>query len=480
MKIEYDNIKAKVYAESQHEQSFIEQLRYDTSIIAPGARYMYTHKQYIKTKGKAGWDGKVYSVDKNGTFLSGLVPSVLDKASKNKISYKADYIGPNRNPGTSFNNTTVQLRPYQMIGVNKCLGNAHPVLGWSPRGIIQVATGGGKTEMAISIYQQLPLPTIFFVQLKSLLKQTADRFQKYSINPGIIGDRQYNISNDINIATVQTVVSLLKKGDQRIIRMMKEAKQVFFDEAHGIAATVAKGNTFVQLASMLENAFIRWGLTATPFMRDIYSNNLLEGVTGPVLYKISSDELIKDGYLTPPDIQIIQSPKVPCKNSWPECYDSAIVLNAGRNKQILEECVKIPKPCLIMCTQIAHAKIIERNAILFGLRMGYLDGQSDTGTRNHLIAELVLGNLDAIVCTTIFNAGIDIPQLKSLILAAGGRSKVAQLQKLGRGLRRAAGKSSVTVIDFWDTSSKILERHSKERMRTWENEGFKITSISNN
>lgn len=473
MDITYNNIWAWVTANTPYEQAFIDQLRYDTSILAPGAKYMYSYRQFVASKGKAGWDGRAYTIGKEGQFLAGMLPGVLEKAFKKNIICVTLFNGSGR-VGGMYHTPTVILRTYQQEGINACLTNGHPVLGWSPRGILQVATGGGKTEMAIAMYQTLPFPTMFFVQYKQLLQQTVDRFQGYGINPGIIGDGEYKPSNKINIATVQTVTSLLKKGDPTIRKLLNDTIQVFFDEAHGIAATVAKGNTLVEISNLMSNAYIRWGLTATPFMRDMYSNNLLEGVTGPVLYKIASEQLIAMGYLTMPEIEMIRAPVVPCVNKWPECYNSAIVLNSGRNDQIVRAIQSAPKPCLIMCTQVAHARILERSARKAGVSIGYLDGTTDTVTRNQTIADMVLGRLEAVVCTTIFNAGVDIPQLRSLVLAAGGKSKVAQLQKLGRGLRRSVGKPKVVVVDFWDTSSKILERHSKERRKTWESEGFTV------
>jgi superfamily II DNA or RNA helicase len=475
MRIKYNNNHAKAEPESQYEQSFIEQIRYNTSILTSGAKFMHAHKLFIRSKGKVGWDGRAYSIDRAGEFLTGLLPTVLDAVSKANIPCEVTYTGLVQVPG-SFSPHNVKLRPYQVEGVNTSMNNHHPVMGWWPRGIIQVATGGGKTEMAIAMYQRYSVPTLFLVQLKSLLGQTADRFGAYGIHPGIIGDGVFSPSPNINIATVQTLVSQLKKGNKEAEKMMKEVKQVFFDEAHGIAATVASGNTLVTLAKMMPQAYARWGLTATPFMRDVYSNNLLEGVTGSVLYKISSAELIDLGFLTQPEIIMAKVDKVPTVNKWPDCYDSGVVLNEFRTELTIKYMLSVQKPALVMCTQLAHAKILERRAIRAGLKVGYLDGGSSTVTRKSAINELVKGKLDVIICTTIFNAGIDIPQLRAIILASGGRSRVAQLQKLGRGLRKHLSlKTKVEVIDFWDTSSKILERHSKERLKTWESEGFKVT-----
>jgi len=474
MKIKFNNTNAQAIPESTFEQSFLQQLRADTAIIAPGARFIKHHQIYIKTKGKAGWDGKVFSVGKDGTFLTGMLPRVVDK-SAGKFKVTLEYIGPPRIPGV-LKPYLVQLRDYQKLGVASALNNKFN--GWWPRGILQVATGGGKTEMAVAMYQSLPLPTLFIVHLKTLLHQTVERFQKYGITTGVVGDSIMNINPNITVATIQSLDYQVKNGNKHLITFLQNVNQVFFDEAHGIAATVAKGNTLVQLSNQMSNAFIRWGLTATPFMRDVYSNNLLEGVTGKVLYKISSEELINQGYLTPPDIRMLKVPPAAgCAAKWPAAYDDGIVLNHARTKMLLDEVAKAPKPALIMCTHIAHAKIIHRNAPAFGIRMGYLDGSSSSTERKTAIQDLVLNKFDAIVCTTIFNAGVDIPQLRTVCLAAGGKSKVALLQKLGRGLRRSVSKDKVTIIDFWDTSAKILEKHSKERAKVWLNEGFTINKV---
>jgi len=332
--------------------------------------------------------------------------------------------------------------------------------------------------MAVAMYQSLPLTSLFIVHLKTLLHQTVERFKGYGIHTGIIGDGLMQLNPGITIATVQSLDYRVNNGDNTLINYLQNVQQVFFDEAHGIAATVAKGNSLVGLSNRMSGAFIRWGLTATPFMRDIYSNNLLEGVTGKVLYQIGSEELIQKGYLTPPDIRMLKVSPVPmCQKKWPAAYNDGIVLNQMRTNMALEEVAKSPKPALIMCSQVAHAKIIHRNAHYFNINCGYLDGQSSSEERKFMIRDLVLGKFDAIVCTTIFNAGVDIPQIQTLVLAAGGKSKVNQLQKLGRGLRRAIGKPKVTVIDFYDTSVKILERHSKERLKIWQEEGFEVKII---
>ena len=59
-------------------------------------------------------------------------------------------------------------------------------------------------------------------------------------------------------------------------------------------------------------------------------------------------------------------------------------------------------------------------------------------------------------------------------MAGGGKSTVAQLQRIGRGLRIATSKYEILVIDFNDTSGAIMKRHSAARRKVWKDEGFTI------
>ena len=150
------------------------------------------------------------------------------------------------------------------------------------------------------MYEMTGVKTLFVVHRKDLLRQTHERFSKYGIHTGVVGDGKLQIDADINVCTIQSIATAMKKKVD--LSPVLEAEQVFFDEAHLIAAKLATGNQLVQFSRMLKHAYMRWGLTATPFMKDTYSNQLLEAVTGKTLYSISNAELIEMGHLTPPAI----------------------------------------------------------------------------------------------------------------------------------------------------------------------------------
>jgi superfamily II DNA or RNA helicase len=84
------------------------------------------------------------------------------------------------------------------------------------------------------------------------------------------------------------------------------------------------------------------------------------------------------------------------------------------------------------------------------------------------------GELDVLVASKIFDQGIDIPELNSLVLAGSGKSSARALQRIGRVIRKGKDKKDAIVVDFYD-QCKYLREHSKARKNIYMTEpGFKI------
>lgn len=481
--IEFDNTLALVKPENQTEADAFAEVRLDAKVVAPGAKYMYQHKLWLRTKGKKGWDGKTSIISKahptsrSSHFPTGMLPTVYQALLQMRIPARDirfnDLRAHPKTQGTGLHNLT--LRGYQQDAFDVAISNEFNGHHW-PQGVFKMATGSGKTELACALYQGIKVPTVFVVHRKHLIKQTRDRFNKYGVPTGQIGDGVFDPDADgVTVATIQTIHNTLKGGDSAKIATFIRAEQIFFDEAHLCAASLDKGNQFIMLSRQFRHAYYRWGLTATPFMKDEYSNQLLMGATGGVVYEVSNDQLIKAGYLTKPTVTTIECPPVKGPQSWPEVYDSAIVLNRWRNLRIIEELLKAPTPAIIMCNRITHAKIIANVAKHKGIVLPAVQGGTSSKDRAKLLADLQSGKIKHIIATTVFDEGVDLDQLRTIILAGGGKSKVAMLQRMGRGLRKATGKQKFTLIDFDDSANgRIMKRHSDARRKVWEEEGFDV------
>ena len=81
------------------------------------------------------------------------------------------------------------------------------------------------------------------------------------------------------------------------------------------------------------------------------------------------------------------------------------------------------------------------------------------------------------MCTVVFQEGVDIPDLRTVVIASGGSSVIAALQRIGRGMRVSDNKSSCIVIDVHDTGEYFLENQSKKRKKAYEGAGHDVSSV---
>ena len=124
-----------------------------------------------------------------------------------------------------------------------------------------------------------------------------------------------------------------------------------------------------------------------------------------------------------------------------------------RAKRILEsvnEWVLDPTKmrALGFCVGIAHAHFMADQFTAAGLPSVALDGSTDARTRTEAVRRLRRGEIRAIFTVDIFNEGVDIPEVDTVMLLRPTESATVFLQQLGRGLRWAVGKSVLTVLDF--------------------------------
>lgn len=459
----------------------LEKLTKLLSTYAPGYRYTHLYK-------RKKWDGKVSLV--NGvTFPTGLLLFVADKFPSTTIQDNRQINVP------VLNDTTVPLRPYQWEAVQKAFGSA--LFGsWWPRGVLKIATGGGKTEIAAAMIEMADVPTLFLVHRTELVDQAIERFAKYGVSAGKIAAGTFDLQK-VTVATIQSLMSfqhqtnevdgrteedidriLKKKAAQgkRVRAYLKGIEQVFVDEAHLVAASLDKGNLFTQALQLMPNAYMRWGLTATAFMKDEYCNWLLEGSTGSTLYEIRSRELIDMGYLAEPKITMYRM-KVKTYGDWVADYDEGIVVNTVRNERIVK-CIEENKgPIMVLVQKIAHGNELVRLCNREGLDVEFLHGSVSVEDRQDALERLKSGELHAVIGSTIWDEGLDVAEIATLILAGGGKSKIKNLQRLGRGLRRTEEKVSVQIVDFFEEGSKWLRRHAMARRKLWLDEKFVVKMV---
>ncbi|MFA5730782.1 MAG: DEAD/DEAH box helicase [Acidithiobacillus sp.] len=185
------------------------------------------------------------------------------------------------------------------------------------RGIIEIATGGGKTLVATGIISKIGQDTVFVVPNNSLFynakKQIGDYLDKNKVNIGQVGGMNVDYKDDPNKTDINIVslplAALAISSPNRIdpmkrevvLKALKNAKIIIFDETHHISADTYKK------VSDYSPAKYRFGLSATPFRDDGKTLEIVAGVGKTLGSKIRAKTLIDKGYLTPPEIYVINN-----------------------------------------------------------------------------------------------------------------------------------------------------------------------------
>jgi len=128
---------------------------------------------------------------------------------------------------------------------------------------------------------------------------------------------------------------------------------------------------------------------------------------------------------------------------------------------------------LILVERLEHGETLAA-----GLGVKFLSGSTPGYERNLAWQTMRDGGADCLVASVIADEGLDIPNIKWLILAGGGRAAHRQIQRIGRGLRRIEGKDRLRVFDF-DDRGFYLGRHARARRRTYDKEpAYNVSEVT--
>jgi superfamily II DNA or RNA helicase len=374
------------------------------------------------------------------------------------------------------------------------------------RGIIRVATGGGKSKIAKLITARFRRMTMFVTTRGVLMYQMKNSFEEdCKFNVGVIGDGQFSPTRGINVGMIQTLVSQLEettlekerlniiaqdikkelglskdqisqaaqeafgqkvKVRNRLIKILEMVEVVIGEEAHE-----AGGNSYYEILRHCKNAQIRVALTATPFMRSNEEDNMrLMAAFGPILLTVSEDELIRRGVLAKPYF-IYRNPAPAAKlrksSPWQRAYELGITNGEHRNADIVRLTVKAKEyglPVLILVARKKHGPILVELLRAKGIRVRQIQGENDQDERERALQDLEDGKIEALIGTTIVDVGVDVPSIGLVILAGGGKGEIQLRQRVGRGLRAKKFGPNVTfIVDFTDELNSTLRDHARTR-----------------
>jgi DNA excision repair protein ERCC-3 len=337
------------------------------------------------------------------------------------------------------------------------------------RGAAIMPTGCGKTLTASMIASSYPdVPVLVTVPNKRLLHQNYQEMGEFLGEPvGIYGDRNRKLGPRVLVSNIQALVAAIKKKDPEVMAFLASVQVWICDECHGAGA-----DSYRDLSAVMPLAFNRYGVTAT-WMREDGCELIMEGVLGDVAFELSYDEAFRLGYLTEVRILIRSLPirprvraKFTRKPKYAPYYDEAVVLNEDDNAAIVadvREAVRLGlTPALVMVERIEHGIALSE-----ALDCPFANGEDDSADVEKALAQFMDGKFPVLVASRILNVGVDLKQLRSAFNAAGGDSRIAALQKPGRGTRLWPGKERFYYVDYHRDDPWYLGKHGENRWATY-------------
>ena len=327
------------------------------------------------------------------------------------------------------------------------------------RNLLVAATGTGKTVMAALDYQLQARasgsrPRLLFVaHREELLFQALSTYRAvlrdYSFGSMLVGGQQ-PASFDHLFASIQSLTS------QRIVEQFGATHwhTVVIDECHRIAAP-----QFDALARSVQPKFLL-GLTATPERTDgvpiaTYFQSRPDGAPAAELrlWQALDLQLLAPfeyfGCNDETDFSNIQWNSV----GEAAALDKLLTGNHARARMVIHEWDRLSgnamrTKAIVFCVSVNHAKFMTEQFEKAKLPVLCLTGESTKIERREAPQRLARGEICAIVTVDLYNEGVDIPSVDTLLFLRPTQSVLVFQQQLGRGLRLSDGKSSCLVLDF--------------------------------
>ncbi|MFC8224619.1 DUF3427 domain-containing protein [Streptomyces sp. NPDC057287] len=371
--------------------------------------------------------------------------------------------GSQQQDRTAITLSGLEVRPYphqrdmlERLEVERTVHDRH-------RNLLVAATGTGKTVMAALDFKRLRQrlgrdPRLLFVaHRKEILEQSLRVYQNV-LTDANFGELFY--AGEIPEDRTHVFASVQSLNARALDRFASDHFDVIvIDEFHhGTSPTYRKLLDHFAPQELL-------GLTATPERMDGL-NIQDEYFDGRIAAEMRLWEALENELLSPFHYFGITDNTDMSAVAWKRgAYDSTALSslftgNDARARLVVQAVVdKVTDPgamrALGFCVSVAHAHFMAHFFQRAGLNARALSGETPRHERKAALDDLRAGTLQVIFSVDLFNEGLDIPDVDTLLLLRPTSSATVFLQQLGRGLRRTEDKAVLTVLDF-------IGQHRKE------------------
>lgn len=357
------------------------------------------------------------------------------------------------------------LRPYQQRAVEWAIYS-------SGGGLIIAPAGCGKTLIAASIIKRAAeqYPTLSFGWLaptRETCQQAIAALEAVGVNPNRVEARCPHESVDFS---------------KKAVVIVDEAKHAPADSWRRI----------------IESCTNVYGFDATPWGDDAERNTILRNLFRNNVYEITRDDIAgvlahATVYLSSAsDLMIqqkiddhierlfrdrkrymrIRAAELRAMCAWEAITDIGICANQRRNDAAImfANCGASQSPTLVLVPRISLGET-------YAIRINgsvLVHSKMPKKARREAMEEFRTGNIKTMIATSLADEGLDLPNVKTLVMVSGGRSVQKTIQRASRALRRAPGKNEAYIHDFRDVFHPLAQAHAKKRLKCYQQLGCAI------
>ena len=458
------------------------ELRDHFTFQVEGAKFMPQYRN-------RNWNGEIHLFDlRSKRIYVGLLDRIVSFCNRHDYTYKFvdnEYYGTpyEENQGISYEGVkdymnsicSISPRKYQVEGVCDALKHNRKLL-ISP-------TASGKSLMIYSLvryYIEQQQKILLVVPTTSLVEQMYKDFQDYGWDAESYCHRIYSgkeKSNElpVTITTWQSVYKLEKQ-------FFEDYNVIIGDEAH-----LFKSKSLISIMTKLHHAKYRFGFTGTLDGTQTHKW-VLEGLFGPSYKVTKTEELMRQGHLSQLDIQCLILKHPPQKFETYQDEIEYLISHEQRNRFITNLALDLKGNSLILYSRVeTHGAILyeQINTNKRGDRkVFFIHGGVDAEERE-LVREITEQERNAIIVASYgtFSTGINIKNLHNIIFASPSKSRIRNLQSIGRVLRKSSNKIKAILYDIADDCSQRSRKnytlnHLIERIKIYNEENFNYEIIT--
>ena len=325
------------------------------------------------------------------------------------------------------------------------------------KGLVVMATGLGKTILSIlDIINFKAKKVLFVAHREEILKQSIESFKQFIPNKsyGFYQSSKKDFNSDYLFASIMTI------GKKNELKKFKkdEFDYIVVDEFHHAGA-----KSYRNLLEYFSPRFFL-GLTATPNRSD--NIDVLQFLDNNLIYRKDLIDGINLGILSMFDYFGINDKHVDYTkitwrgNKFDDLEIEENLITSKRAEYIFENWKSLKQTrTLAFCSSIRHSDFMSDFFSSKGIKCLSMHSKSEIN-RSDSIEKLRKGEIEILFSVDLFNEGVDIPAVDTILMIRPTESKIIFLQQFGRGLRKAEGKEKVVVIDFIGNHKSFLEKPS--------------------